>query len=97
MLAAGRDPIGGDEELTEQNRLAESVYLGLRTDAGLPLEKGERDLVASWEVAQWVALHADDRRRCDHGHQGLLLTQYLEERVWLSGGTRLRVLKVNPP
>lgn len=63
-LAQGRDPIGGEEELTEQNRLAESVYLGLRTDAGLPLVEGERDLVAPWEVAQWVTRGADHRLRC---------------------------------
>jgi oxygen-independent coproporphyrinogen-3 oxidase len=64
QLAQGRDPLGGEEELTEQNRLAESVYLGLRTDAGLLLAEGERDLVAPWEVAQWVTLGADDRLRC---------------------------------
>ena len=63
-LSEGRDPVGGDEELTEQNRLAESVYLGLRTNAGLLLEEGERDLVAPWEVAQWVSIGADDRLRC---------------------------------
>jgi oxygen-independent coproporphyrinogen-3 oxidase len=64
LLAAGRDPIRGEEELTGQNRLAESVYLGMRTDAGLLLEEGERDLVARWEVAQWVTRDADDRLRC---------------------------------
>jgi len=63
-LVQGRDPLGGDEELTEPNRLAESVYLGLRTDAGLQLEEGERDLVAPWEVAQWVTRDADNRLRC---------------------------------
>ncbi|MBW8769197.1 MAG: coproporphyrinogen III oxidase family protein [Gemmatimonadetes bacterium] len=63
-LAQRRDPIGGDEQLTEQNRLAESVYLGLWTDAGLPLEEGERDFVGRWEVAQWVTIGADDRLRC---------------------------------
>jgi len=64
LLAQGRDPIGGEEELTEQNRLAESVYLGLRTDGGLLLEEGERDLVAPWEVAQWVTRDAGNRLRC---------------------------------
>jgi oxygen-independent coproporphyrinogen-3 oxidase len=63
-LNAGRDPIEGEEQLTGQNRLAESVYLGLRTDAGVQLEPGERDLVASWEVAQWVTLDAGERLRC---------------------------------
>jgi oxygen-independent coproporphyrinogen-3 oxidase len=64
LVAQGRDPIGGKEELTEQNRLAESVYLGLRTDVGLQLAEGERDLVAPWEVAQWVTRDAGDRLRC---------------------------------
>jgi oxygen-independent coproporphyrinogen-3 oxidase len=64
LVSQSRDPIGGEEELTEQNRLAESVYLGLRSDAGLPLAEGERDLVAPWEVAQWVTRGADDRLRC---------------------------------
>ena len=64
LVAQGLDPVAGEEELTEQNRLAESVYLGLRTDAGLPLEEGERDLVDPWEVAQWVTIGADDRLRC---------------------------------
>ena len=64
LLARGSDPLGGREELTEQNRLAESVYLGLRSDAGLQLGQGERDLVAPWEVAQWVTRDADDRMRC---------------------------------
>jgi oxygen-independent coproporphyrinogen-3 oxidase len=64
LVSGGRDPVGGDEELTRQNRQAESVYLGLRTDAGLRLEASERDLVAPWEVAQWVTLDAEDRLRC---------------------------------
>ena len=64
LVGRGRDPVGGDEELTRQNRQAESVYLGLRTDAGLRLEADERDLVAPWEVAQWVTLDAEDRLRC---------------------------------
>jgi oxygen-independent coproporphyrinogen-3 oxidase len=64
LLAKGHDPIGGEEELTEQNRVAEFVYLGLRSDAGLLLEEGERDLVAPWEVAQWVTRDANDRLRC---------------------------------
>ena len=63
-LAQHRDPRGGDEELTEQNRLAESVYLGLRTDDGLPLAEGERDVVGPWEVAQWVTVDAENRLRC---------------------------------
>jgi oxygen-independent coproporphyrinogen-3 oxidase len=61
-----RDPIGGDERLTAENRIAESVYLGLRTNAGLALEPGEDALVAPWIAAGWVTLHGHGGRtlRC---------------------------------
>jgi putative oxygen-independent coproporphyrinogen III oxidase len=64
LVVGGKDPKEGEEELTQQNRVAESVYLGLRTDAGLQLEPGERDLVAPWEVARWVTVDAGARLRC---------------------------------
>ena len=59
-----RDPLAGSERLDHANRVAEGVYLGLRSDAGLSLLPGERDLVAPWEVAQWVTVGADGRLRC---------------------------------
>ena len=61
---AGADPIEGHERLTEANRCAESVYLGLRSDGGLPLLPGERDVVAPWEVAGWIVVGADSRLHC---------------------------------
>ena len=61
---AGKDPLAGEERLNDENRLAERVYLGLRSDAGLPLLPGERDFVAPWEVARWVTVGSDDRIRC---------------------------------
>jgi oxygen-independent coproporphyrinogen-3 oxidase len=61
---AGADPLEGAEPLTEANREAEAVYLGLRTDRGLELRPGERDVAAPWEVAGWVKLGADGRLRC---------------------------------
>ena len=61
---SGADPLGGTEELTTPNRTAEAVYLGLRSDAGLALEPGDRDLVAPWEVAGWVHLSGDGQLRC---------------------------------
>ena len=60
----GADPLEGQEHLTEANRSAESVYLALRSDVGLPLLDGERDVVAPWEVAGWVVVGADGRLRC---------------------------------
>jgi oxygen-independent coproporphyrinogen-3 oxidase len=61
---AGADPIEGEEPLTDENRVAEEVYLGLRSDLGLRLLPGERDLVAPWDVAGWVTVDADGRLRC---------------------------------
>lgn len=59
--AAGADPCAGSEELTPENRVAEGVYLGLRTLAGLPLERGERDVVAPWVRAGWATISPGER------------------------------------
>jgi oxygen-independent coproporphyrinogen-3 oxidase len=64
IALAGHDPLEGEERLDPENLIAESVYLGLRSDAGLELLPGERDVVAPWEVAGWVRLGADGRLRC---------------------------------
>jgi oxygen-independent coproporphyrinogen-3 oxidase len=61
---AGQDPLEGEERLDEANRLAEAVYLGMRSEQGLQLRPGERDLVSPWEVAGWVTVGSDDRLRC---------------------------------
>jgi oxygen-independent coproporphyrinogen-3 oxidase len=58
-LAAGNDPIGGDERLTEENRAAERVYLGLRTVDGLPLTPEETERVQPWIRAGWGAMDGD--------------------------------------
>jgi oxygen-independent coproporphyrinogen III oxidase len=60
----GRDPLAGEERLGPENLIAEAVYLGLRSDAGLVLLPGESDLVAPWEVARWVITSSDGRLRC---------------------------------
>jgi oxygen-independent coproporphyrinogen-3 oxidase len=64
LALSARDPIEGDERLTAENRIAESVYLGLRSDAGLELRPNERRLVASWLDAGWATLGVDGRIRC---------------------------------
>ena len=63
-VLAGQDPVAGQEPLTEDNRAAEAVYLGLRSDRGLELRAAERDLVKPWQVAGWATLDADGRLRC---------------------------------
>lgn len=60
----GIDPVDGSERLTVDNRIAESVYLGLRTDAGLPLGEDERPLVSAWIDAGWAEIGGDARLRC---------------------------------
>jgi oxygen-independent coproporphyrinogen-3 oxidase len=58
------DPIAGYEALTADNREAEATYLGLRSDAGLPVRSDELPLLRTWEAAGWVTLNADGRVRC---------------------------------
>jgi len=51
------DPVGGEEFLTDENRIAEAVYLGLRTTDGLWVEHAELARLAPWEEAGWITLH----------------------------------------
>jgi oxygen-independent coproporphyrinogen III oxidase len=52
----GSDPVEDSEVLTEENRTAESVYLGLRTTGGLAMVRGENELVAPWVAAGWATI-----------------------------------------
>jgi oxygen-independent coproporphyrinogen-3 oxidase len=58
------DPCEGSEVLTEENRIAEEVYLGLRSDSGLAIAAGELQLVRPWVNAGWATLGGDGRLRC---------------------------------
>ena len=60
---AHEDPVGGSESLSREQRAAERVYLGLRTDAGLDLSVVERDarpIVQQWVSAGWAHLGGHD-------------------------------------
>lgn len=61
IAAAGSDPVAGSETLTDENRRAEEVYLGLRTLAGLEIGEAERDLVDPWIEAGWAHMASGDR------------------------------------
>ena len=63
-VGEGRDPIDGLELLTNANRIAESVYLGLRSDVGLPMIDGDRPFIDRWIDASWITLGPDARLRC---------------------------------
>jgi oxygen-independent coproporphyrinogen III oxidase len=53
-LANGTSVTAGEELLSEDNRIAESIYLGLRTTKGLDVEPPEVELVERWELAGWA-------------------------------------------
>ena len=68
LLGQGTDPREGYESLTPENRAAEEVYLGLRSDHGLAITTAERRLVQPWLDAGWASLDAEDVLRCTaHG------------------------------
>lgn len=60
-VAAGNDPIQGHEHLTRDNRLAEEIYLGLRTSRGVVLEEAAMAHVAPWIAEGWAAADGDRR------------------------------------
>lgn len=60
----GADPLEGSEQLTPANLIAESVYLGLRSDAGLVYLPADEPVVRPWEGAGWIVRAADGRLRC---------------------------------
>jgi oxygen-independent coproporphyrinogen-3 oxidase len=56
------DPMGGVESLTDENRMSEEVYLGLRTTDGLAVSGRELEASRPWVAAGWATLH-DGRLR----------------------------------
>ncbi len=53
-IGRGEDPLEGSESLSAANRMAETVYLGLRTVDGLALLPNEQAAVAAWRDAGWI-------------------------------------------
>jgi oxygen-independent coproporphyrinogen-3 oxidase len=60
-VGRSEDPMAGSELLTDANRVAESVYLGLRTTGGLEISDSERLRVKPWISAGWATLGDDGR------------------------------------
>jgi oxygen-independent coproporphyrinogen-3 oxidase len=48
--------VGGEDSLTEENRSAEEVYLGLRTRSGLPISEDEMSRIEPWVGAGWAVI-----------------------------------------
>jgi oxygen-independent coproporphyrinogen-3 oxidase len=61
-LTTGQPVTAGEEILTDQNRDAEAVYLGLRTRNGLEINSRELDTVARWVEAGWGELEGSRLR-----------------------------------
>ena len=59
VLSTGVDPVSGSETLTDENRIAEEVYLGLRTADGLLVRDEEGDVIRPWIDAGWATLRGD--------------------------------------
>ncbi|CAN5345999.1 radical SAM family heme chaperone HemW [soil metagenome] len=64
LVSSGVDPVDGSELLTQENRIAEEVYLGLRSDAGLSELPSDGSLIGKWAEAGWVTRRPDGRMRC---------------------------------
>lgn len=54
----GVDPVAGVEVLSTENRVAEEVYLGLRTSSGLALRSSEESHVEPWVSAGWATVES---------------------------------------
>ncbi len=55
-LERGETVIAGEELLTEENRVVEEVYLGLRTRRGLAIHADEVSRIETWESAGWAVV-----------------------------------------
>ena len=55
-LSNSEPTLGGEELLTDENRDAEEVYLGLRTRRGLEIGEPERSVAELWRSAGWAEI-----------------------------------------
>src|SRR5262245_15040325 len=61
LLRNSVDPVADSEVLTNSNRVAEDVYLGLRTRRGIALDGPEIARVQAWVEAGWATRTGADR------------------------------------
>ena len=58
-LSNSEPTIGGEEILTDENRDAEEVYLGLRTRSGLEIGEAELSVAELWRSAGWAEIEPE--------------------------------------
>jgi oxygen-independent coproporphyrinogen-3 oxidase len=61
QLELNEDPVEGSEVLTDENKIAEAAYLGLRTSGGLTISGAEAAHVSRWLSEGWAVLRDDNR------------------------------------
>jgi oxygen-independent coproporphyrinogen III oxidase len=66
-LSSAESPIAGEEILTDENKGAEEVYLGLRTRRGLQIAESELAAVGLWRGAGWAELELRQLRLTPSG------------------------------
>jgi oxygen-independent coproporphyrinogen-3 oxidase len=81
-LRAGEVVVAGSEELSDENRLSERVYLGLRTADGLRATDAEIQLARPWCEAGWAKL---ENRTIVLTASGLLRLDALATSLTLAG------------
>jgi oxygen-independent coproporphyrinogen III oxidase len=81
--------MGGEELLTEENRVAEEVYLGLRARRGLAIHPDEVSQVETWESAGWAVVEGETAS--DHSLNGAVgeASQAIRVRLTPTGWLRL--------
>jgi oxygen-independent coproporphyrinogen-3 oxidase len=62
-----RSPVVESEELTEENRAAERIYLGLRTTSGLDSTRQEMEAATRWAAAGWADIEGNTVRLTPEG------------------------------
>ena len=62
LVEAGRDPVGGSETLTEEQRVLEAIMLGLRTSTGVELKLIDADRVEELSTTGWLAVEGERLR-----------------------------------
>ncbi len=79
-LSNSEPTLGGEELLTDENRAAEEVYLGLRTRNGLEIGEAERTVAELWRSAGWAEIESGAQSASTGTGAG-----------WTSAGERLRL------
>lgn len=87
-LSNAEQTLGGEETLTAENRDAEEIYLGLRTQLGLAIEDSELPMVETWRAAGWAEIERID------GDQSLRLER-LQLKLTPTGWLRLDSIAAN--